>query len=209
MTKSRLQLLALICGVLTIPGVAAAQLGDAGAYLRLDGGANFAENLSLAVDGEDGEMQLEPGFRVDLAAGYDINKWAAIELEVGYFQNSAESVRLLDQSAHLDDTWLHGVPVLANFRLQYRNRTDFVPYIGVGAGGLVSMLSINGDSDTKILFAYQISAGFIYLLDERGWLDFGYKFFGAGDSDYAIGIADVEASKIRSHFIGASVIWRL
>lgn len=208
MTNSRPRHLVFICSVLLCLSPVLVGAGDAGGYLRLDGGVNFGQDVGLTIEGDHGEMKLDPGFRVDLALGYDFNRWVSLELEVGYLDNSAESVTRNDQSGQLDDTWLHGVPVLANVRLQYRNRTDFVPYVGVGAGGLASMLSINGESDTQMIFAYQISAGVIYMLDERGWLDFSYKYFGTGDSSYGIGGSHVEAEDLGNHFIGASVIWR-
>ncbi|RPI94670.1 MAG: porin family protein, partial [Chloroflexi bacterium] len=147
-------------------------------------------------------------FRVDGAIGYDLNRWVSLEVEVGYFYSSAESLTLASQTEHLDDTEFEGIPMLANVVLHWPNRSDFIPYVRGGAGGVVSMLTVLGDSDDNVVFAYQIGVGVIYNLDERAWIDVGYKFLATADPEFQIGSVSLKASEVRHHFIGGSVTWR-
>lgn len=181
--------------------------GDSGAYLRLDGGFTFADNLSLDVGGTPGTLRLKDGYRADLDLGYDLNRWVAFQIEGGFFHSSAESLVLNNFAAHLGNTWHEGLPIMGEVIFRWANSTDFTPYVGGGAGGIVSTLSINRDSDSTFVFAYQATAGVIYKLDERAWIDLFYKFLNSDDSDYEIGGIPIKSSRVRQHLIGAGVTW--
>jgi opacity protein-like surface antigen len=181
---------------------------DARPYLKLDAGANFAEGGSFSLGGEPADFKFNTGFRVGLAGGYQLNSWAAIELESGVIANTIRSIVLNGRTAQPNNAWLGKVPLLANAVFRYENSTDFVPYVGVGAGGAAGVLNISDDDDKTIVFAYQAMAGVIYKLDEEAWVDIGYKFFANGDEKYSVGGVSVEANRVRNHFIGLSVHWR-
>jgi opacity protein-like surface antigen len=208
MNRRQIKPLIVACSLLFALATFVARGSDNGVYLRLDGGINFAQDPDLKINGQPGKLRLDTGYRADLAVGYDLNRWVGFELQGGYLYNSAESLTTGDRPLHVDNTWMEGIPLLASVRFHWHNRTDFVPYIGGGAGGLVSMLSIRDISDTTIVFAYEITAGLIYKIDERAWIDIGYKYLWAGDPNFDIGLDSVKASNVRNHFIGASVIWR-
>jgi opacity protein-like surface antigen len=208
MNKPALKWILLGCAAMVLTQPRTARAEGKGGYLKLDGGANFAESMNLTVDGLSGKLDLDVGYRVDLAAGYQFNRWLSLELEAGFFHNENQSVTLLNMTEHLENTWLQGIPVLANVYLRYENRTDFVPYIGGGAGMVVSWLSLQDNTDTCYVFAYQFAAGVTYRLEESAWIDFGYKFLGTADPEYEIGARHILGSDTRNHFLGASVVWK-
>jgi opacity protein-like surface antigen len=181
---------------------------SSGPYLRLDGGVNFIEDTSAQIGGLPGNLSLDAGYRVDAVAGYEFNRWLALEVEGGYFENSISSVSLHNQGANPKDSSLSGVPLLGNLVLRCENKSDFVPYIGAGAGGVVSFLKISGQKDSDFVFAFQGKIGLIYKIEERAWIDVGYKILVAQEQHFSIGGTSIQTEKTFNHFLGVSVVWK-
>jgi len=205
---SRLTSIFLASIVLAMLPVASASAQNSGPYLRVDGGANLIQDVNVQIGGLPGNLSLDAGYRVDAAAGYEFNRWLAIEVEGGYFENSIRSVNLHNQGAHLEDSSLSGIPFLGNVVLRYENSTDFVPYLGMGAGGVLASLKISGDKDSNSVFAYQAKIGVIYKIEERAWIDVGYKLLVAEDQNFNVGGTPVQTERTFNHFVGVSVIWK-
>jgi len=101
---------------------------------------------------------------------------------------------------------LGAVPLLANVVFRYENSTKFVPYLGGGAGGAVSMVSATG-TDTDTVFAYQAKTGVAYQLTENVMLDLGYKFFSTAEQSYFL-TSPFKLKDVYNHFVGASLTWK-
>lgn len=65
------------------------------------------------------------------------------------------------------------------------------------------------DDDAKdAVFAWQAKAGVMYKIDERAWLDAGYKLFATAEQDYQFAGVKFMTKEVFNHFIGVSVIWK-
>ncbi len=194
--------------VLMLLSLLSAQAADTGPYLKADGGANFVSGTHLDIGGVAGDLSLDTGFRVDGLFGYQFNRWLAVEFEGGYLQNSINSISQNGLTAYpRDNSNLEQIPLLVNVVLRYENSTDFVPYIGGGAGGVFSIMKISGNSDNDAVVALQAKAGLIYKIEQNAWLDIGYKLLGTAEQSYQIEGVTLKTKDMLNHFIGASVIW--
>ena len=181
---------------------------DSGLYLKLDGGAAFSPGLNLDINGMPGHLSLDTGYRVDGTVGYWLSPWLAAELEGGFLRNPIETISLENMVGHPEgSSYLRQVPLLFNLVARYENRTAFTPYVGVGAGGVISdfRLSDNGDQETVV--ALQAKVGLIYKLEPQAWVDFTYQVLGTDNQNYRIAGVDFHTDKVLSHFLGVSVIW--
>lgn len=185
-----------------------ARADEPGPYIRADGGVNFVTGTHLEIDGFPGSLSLDAGFRVDGAFGYRFNRWLAVEFEGGMAENSIRSISLQNETASPPgDSSLRQFPLMVNFVGRYENATDFVPYLGVGAGGVLSTLRISGNSDNDAVIGLQAKAGIIYKIEEQAWVDIGYKLLGTAEQRYQIGGVQLRTKDLLNHFIGLSVIW--
>ena len=181
---------------------------EPGPYVKADGGANFITGTELKINGFPGGLSLDTGFRADGIFGYQFNSWLAVEFEGGFMQNSVRSISLQGQTSYPQEhSYFQQVPLLANVVVRYENSTDFIPYLGAGAGGVISRLKIEGNSDDEAAFAFQAKAGLIYKIEETAWLDIGYKLLGTTEQTFGIGGDQLKTKDMLNHFIGASVTW--
>jgi len=180
-----------------------------GPYLKADGGVDIISGPDFKVGGSSGDLSLDTGYRVDGVAGYGLSRWLAVELEGGLIDHSVSSLTLRGLTIHPEgDSTFTEVPLLANVVFRYENPTDYVPYIGLGAGGVFSELKFSGDKDNDTVFALQAKVGLIYKLQEQAWLDVGYKFLGTAEQSYSISGMTLKTDQVYSHFFGVSVIWK-
>lgn len=206
--KRQLSRFLLAVAALALHPALSGRAADVGPYFRLDGGASFVEGTGLEIDGLPGHLSLDTGFRVDGIFGYRLNRWLGVEFEGGFQDNSVSSLSLEGQTAHPgSDSHLYQIPLLANVVFRYENSTAFIPYVGAGAGGVLSRLKIYGDDDQTAVFALQAKAGLIYKIMEDAWVDVGYKFLGTAEQGYNIGGSNLKTKEVYSHFLGASVVW--
>jgi len=180
-----------------------------GPYLKADGGISFISGPDFTAGGSPGDLSLDTGYRVDGVAGYGLSRWVAVELEGGIIEHSVSSLTLHGLTLHPEgDSSYSEVPFLANAVFRYENESDFVPYVGLGAGGVLSELKFSGDKDKDTVFALQGKVGLIYKLQEQAWLDASYKFLGTAEQSYSIGGTTLKTDQVYSHFFGVSVIWK-
>ena len=205
--ESRLWILAV--GLLLMAGATSTQAQRSGPYLKVDGGVNLMPDNDVRVGPNNGTLSLDAGYRVDAVVGYDVGRWLAFEVEGGYAENSVDKLTSagLPLSGHSNSS-LRQIPVLANVVVRYENRSDWVPYIGAGAGGIFSSLKISGTSEDDTVFAWQAKAGVIYKIDENAWLDLNYKLLMAGEQAYQFGSEPLKTDQMLNHFFGLSVIWK-
>jgi opacity protein-like surface antigen len=202
----RLSAATLLFGIL--PTHLSLAQSTSGFYLKVDGGINYIQDTSLTIGGYGGEMSLDAGFRLMASGGYYVNRWLAVELEGGYFESNIGTVTLRDMTAHPDKTDYSGVPILANVLLRYENSSSFVPFIGLGAGGIRSTLRISGQTDDQFVYGLQAQVGVIYKIDDEAWLEIGYRLLGMPKQSYDLSGLSIETDKVLSHFFGIGAIWK-
>lgn len=176
---------AICAGALFLATVAFGQ--NSGFYARADVGGNLTQDIDVkeffgpVAPGT--TVKLDPGFRAGLAGGYQATDWLAGEVELGAMENE---IRSITGATRVHDASFANVPLLFNLKLQYPNRSGFIPYAGAGAGfseaifdvGRVTLNGVNvhGD-DADTVFAYQAFAGVRYQLNEQMGVSLEYRYF--------------------------------
>jgi opacity protein-like surface antigen len=107
---------------------------------RLDLGGTIPEEADLTelagpVSGE--KFKLDPGFQLDMSAGYRLTPWLEVGPELGFTLNSVDSIGRW--SYH--DTFLGQILMMANVRLEYPVKSRVAPFVGAGIGGVASFLT--------------------------------------------------------------------
>jgi opacity protein-like surface antigen len=199
MIKSKLNWLKTLgpCGAAAVLAALPLQAAENAAYLTLDGGVSLMQDVKI----DSTKLGMDTGYRIGLAGGYNLNKWAAIELETGFIYNEFEDSN--------GDAWLGMVPVLANAVFRYENQTRFVPFIGAGAGGAFSILEAPTDSDTDFVFAWQLMAGVDYKIGENMCLGVRYNYFSTCDQSYDFGNGvEIKLKDVATHSVGVAFTYR-
>lgn len=192
----------------------------AGLYLRADFGGSILEDGKLTDFGgsANNSIDYDVGVAAYGALGYAFNEYVATELEFGFMGAEIDSVSGL----FVDDTYLYNFPLLANVVFSFPiPQTLVVPYVGVGAGGTMTVFDTDGfgnssvmlfGDDSDVVFAWQVFAGLRIELNEHISLGMGYKYFAADDAsfkydslfpggpDFKLGLEGVRAHSILFSF---------
>ena len=154
-------------------------------YLSADFGGVFQQDATYIQSALSGRptATFNPGIRADINLGYNLNDSWAVELETGFMWNSMDNVGGRSLSSISQSVDMYSVPILANIIYQVPTKTSWVPYFGVGAGGVVGIYDLKSRgtdySDTDFTFAYQAEAGLDYALSKNVSVGIAYKFLGA------------------------------
>ena len=197
-------------GLLTLPGVGHSQ----GFYLNANAGVSFADDVDLhqfLVSTRGTELEFDPGGRLSVAGGYNINPYIGVQLETGFIFNNVKGV----SSGGDIDAVLSHVPMLADVVFRYdKADCNWVPYIGAGIGGDVSIIGLdnvrapNGalvdGSDSDIVFAWQAFAGLRYKFMPKMSIGAGYKYYYAGNATWDVenSSGDIKTGKAQVHSFG-------
>ena len=134
-----------------------------------------------------GNVELDPGFHLGVAGGYNFTRWLGVEMESGFIVNNIDRIG----GASADATLSH-VPFLANIVLRYEDQNcPVIPYFTAGLGGDSSVLwfddSLGLDgSDSDVVFAFQISGGVRYRINDYMSAGLEYKFYHADDASWHV-----------------------
>ncbi len=177
-----------VCGValVAMPAVAEEKVGF---FAGADVGGTVAENPRLkefpdAPPG--GDVELQPGARLSLQAGYRFTEWVSLSLETGLLVNGVKDA----------DMTVSQVPLMANIELSIPNRSPFEPFVGGGPGFSVSSIYVDDDrlnsgtdvdgGAADVVFAWQVYGGVRYNFKE--WMSLGlvYKYFAAGEAEWDV-----------------------
>jgi opacity protein-like surface antigen len=157
-------------------------------YMKADIGGNITQTTDLrqffGSDVSGSRVKFDPGYRLGIAAGYELCRFFAVEGEIGSMGNAIKSITGADRT----DAWFANVPFILNARLQAPKQWVFSPYLGGGAGGSAAILSsdhisldgtdVHGN-DVDVVFAYQAFAGFRVRLADNMGIGFEYRYFAA------------------------------
>jgi opacity protein-like surface antigen len=154
-------------------------------------------------------VKFDAGVRLNLAGGFQVADWAAVELETGFLGNSIRSI----SGSGNPDAALVNVPFLVNGVFRFQTDSGFAPYVGVGAGFSTTVLSlddttINGirldGSESDLVFAGQVFAGFRYEFNDRMSVGAAYKFFFTGEPEWEVqGGGTIGFDPIQTHSLTA------
>lgn len=176
-----------------MPMIARAQFELEHFYVKFDAGGNWTRDVDLkeffGPVAPGSKIELDPGLRVGLAAGYDFTDWFAAELSLGFNDNRVDEVT----GAWVADAWLGSVPFMFNVKLQLPNRSPIAPYVGAGVGGAAVYMDINDlyigntgvwGSESDVVFAYQGFAGVRVALNKRMGISVEYRYMWADAPDF-------------------------
>lgn len=171
-------------------------------YFRADLGASLVNDTDLEefldLDTSGVELDFDPGLQLGVAGGYRITPWLAVEIESGVLFNSMDGVNGESVEASLTQ-----VPFMGNLVVQCNNFERWVPFLGVGAGGVSSILDIDEristgigtlrieGNEADVVFAYHAFAGFRYEFNERMGVGLIYRFMGTQGPSWDVENDDV------------------
>lgn len=167
-----------------------------GFYLAGDLGITVMQDFNSSRFGFPGKFSTDPGVRFSVEPGFDFLATdfftMGAEFETGSMYNYVSSVSNTGAS-----TGLHGdyyqVPFLANLVFKFHPDPFFVPYFGLGGGGVYSSARIHfGDYFGYYSSSYsdqtdaavQAMAGFRFRINAMVEVGVGYKFLAANPGAY-------------------------
>lgn len=172
---------------------ARAEESGAGPYLNIEVGPSWMQNTTGRQGGGEGTVKFDTGARVHFTFGYNLNRYAGLEISTGIAANGVKDT----------DYSLTEVPILFGGVLRYPNSSRFEPYAGAGVGFVSSIFGFEDDCcysyDTDMALAWQGQAGLRYRLGKTCWLGLGYQYLGVADTDYSVFGIRTELDTLHSH----------
>ncbi len=189
-----------------------------GFYAKVDMGGAWSPNVEInefigARPG--GKAELEPGIRFDMGVGYKFAPWIAAEFETGVIWNDIKGA---------SDSELVNWPLMVNVVFEMPTRTRFIPFAGIGAGGVASTLFIDHlftqdgafihGEDTDMVFAWQAFGGLKYVISDHFDVSLSYRYLNAEgpswdvEPDFFGPVGRIEFDRIESHAIVAGATFR-
>jgi opacity protein-like surface antigen len=160
-------------------------------YTHLDFGGSYQQNTTLYQSSPaptTGSATFNLGMRGNLALGYNFNKSWAAEIDTGVIwnsMNSVDGVSLNQPSPNNANFDTYTIPFLVNLVYKVPLKSNFIPYVAVGAGGSASILSYSRDgygyTASDLVFAYQAEVGLKYRLNQNMFFGVAYQFLGMTD----------------------------
>ena len=179
----------------SFPGVQAAESGP---YVKLELGPSIVEDTDIKefLGFPAGQtIEFDPGFRFVMGGGYSFNDFVAVGGETGMSYNMIDDI---SGNVLEGDSGIGNVPMMATVTLKLPNRTGIVPFISAGAG--LSFTFFDADdlvndpngpnefildgSESDTVFAWQLSAGVKYQLNDRMSFGLAYKFMYTDEADW-------------------------
>ena len=158
-------------------------------YLSFDIGVALQSDLQVKQVGGNSlngvDLQFDTGLRFDIASGYHFTERFGAELSVGYVFNSVDGVTGVAPPGFGVDADLFQVPVMVNLIYKVRSELPIEPFLGGGAGGVLSVFSDSTGTREEFAFGYQGFVGAKYRLSPRTEFTAVYKILGTTDLVFA------------------------
>ncbi len=146
-------------------------------------GGSLQQDMTVRNAPAGSKVGFDPGVRFDFSGGVHFSPYISGELETGIIANRLDTFNGVSLSSMGQRGDLTQFPLLANVIFRVPLRYGITPYIGAGAGGVVSTLYLRqpGDrgTDSDINFGYQGMAGVKFALNRNMEVGVGYKFLGS------------------------------
>jgi OmpA-OmpF porin, OOP family len=178
-------------------------------YVGLTGGVTFLEDDDIS-GGATGNMDFKTGGMGAISLGYmpaltmQPLSNMRFEAELGYHFNKLDSLTLSGTPTATDGQ-IQGYSYMGNLYYDFRNSSQFTPYIGGGAGGAHLMLNRTsglGNTDTgDNVFAYQFMGGIAYApttMPATEW-NLGYRYFVAQDPTFGSPTGKIKRDDYTAH----------
>ena len=162
--------------------------GQPSVYFKVDAGGNLTSDTDLKEFFGQGvagaKVKFDPGYRFGVGGGYEVCQFFAVEGEIGSYGNNIKSIT----GAQRVDAAFFNIPFLVNLKLMGPRNWFVRPYIGGGAGGSASVLSVDhidrgalhlDGTDSDVVFAYQGFAGLRFRINDEMGLAIEYRYFHA------------------------------
>ncbi len=150
-------------------------------YVSASVGPAIQQDLYLRNLGRN--VGIDVGARADISMGFNLADWLAFEFQTGAMDNRIRSGGTAAFGGN--SAYLQQVPLMGNLIFKAPLMYGITPYIGGGAGGIVSDLSVrqfnHWTDDADITFAYQAMAGVNVALTRHMDVGLGYEFLGSMD----------------------------
>jgi opacity protein-like surface antigen len=183
-------------------------------YFDADAGVSLADDVKLRRfinPTPGGKLKLDVDPRLSVAGGYNFNEYIGAQLETGLIANEVKNL------GGNGDASLSHVPMLADVVIRCdRPNCNWVPYAGIGAGGDVSVITLDhvrgpsggavDGTGSTVVFAWQAFAGARYKLNDRMSIGGGYKFFSASGATWDVEhtSGDIKAGTAQIHSFGVN-----
>jgi opacity protein-like surface antigen len=174
-------------------GLAAASSQASTTYLAIDGGAFILDDIA--------GVNVETGYGINAAVGFQMNANTALEIQTGYYQ--ADMDDMLSGISVSGDVTL--IPVLANVKYAVKLTDAAALDLGAGVGAFygeadatagLAGFTASASSDGWE-FGAQALAGISFKLSESMDLNLNYRFLYIGQDD-----------EVTGHFVGGGLTFR-
>jgi len=157
-----------------------------------------AEGVSYSSYPYSASEKMETGFALGVAVGYAFKNNLRIEGELAYQGNKATYAEsYMGDEYYSDSENIHTLMGLINSYYDFKNSSDFTPYIGagIGVGGFVN----EGASEViGAAFAYQVGGGIDYSITNKISVGVKYRYMGLANEiiNNSIGNSEVASHNI-------------
>jgi len=162
---------------------------EEGVYLSANVGVAIPMTSDLKLNGvTQATIDASSGVALGGAVGYGFSNNVRIEAEVNYQQNELTSVSdLTGNSAPINGIDAYSISLLANGYYDFKNDSDFTPYLtaGLGFADVWTEFAGGGTSVSNFVFAYQAGGGLDYSVTEKFTIGVKYRYFGTTDIEDA------------------------
>ena len=142
---------------------------------------------SVPADNGDYDFEFDSGWLFGAAVGSDLGNNVRVEGEIAYSSADVDTIEGDDAS----DFEVSGWTYLLNCYYDIDNGSSVTPFIGAGIGAATVEFDDDGDDDDDTVFAYQVSAGIGYAVNDSTTIELGYRYLATSDPEFEDG--DVEA----------------
>jgi opacity protein-like surface antigen len=168
---------------------------DRGLFLGTDLSYTFKDDSE--IPNFPSSYRFNDGFRTDLSLGYRFENGLAAFAEVGYVHNGlANTVGSVD---------LHQIPILLNAGYELPCHDKLRPFVNVGAGPAISLLTVAEEMEADITAAFQAEVGIRYRVSPRCSVGAVYKYLTTGNLDFG----GAEMNAVVTHSVGLSLAFDL
>jgi len=189
-----------------------------GWYVSAGGGFNFAPDDNFKAHGAKDKVDYDTGWLGEVALGHAWGNNMRTEIEGSYRHNNVDEVKGGGAAGGSGD--FHSWNAMLNEYYDFKNRSAWTPYLGVGVGAafenahnigtaFAPRTTIN-DWDTQ--FAYQGIAGVDYWTTPRSALGLRYDYFsttrGKFDTTNAAVIGRARDEQYQNHSILVTYRWQ-
>ena len=178
---------ALLVGVLLVASTTSALA--AGPYIGAAGGVSIFHDSDEndTISGTTDTREYDAGFGFNVSAGYNFDP-VRVEFEFGYKEADVDKFTVPGfgsvSGAGSDATVMS---YMANVYYDFKTKSPFTPYIGVGLGLLNGEFKDVdfGFKEDDTVFGYQFAVGAAYNFNKNVAFDLSYRFQGAA-SDFEV-----------------------